>query len=402
MCIQGRLDGSLVGERCDEAALVRWRREADACSSLGTSLKLAPTRPARDLAGRPCYAAGTRRRALFNLTSPSSSVIMSFETAWGVPPPSLPTPDKGSAKRKRPSADPSTKVESASINLEKLMGLMDKEAQVPKPPSGKDLKKAANKKDKPAPAGTPAQAQPQAGPAAKRQKQDRPAPGAGTQQQQLQPKEPRTDGKAEKGKGRGKNKAAKKANAAAAAAAGGSAPGVVALPPHMDVDGPSTSTASIIALKPLAVASSPAKAVTAPSQSPSSGGGEQKKSKKAQKKERLAAAAAASGSTTAAAPAATPAPAPAAKKAESKKNVVVLDDEPTSSASAPAGPADSALTPMQLKMKRKLEGSRFRSVECSRLFFAVRVTAADLPNVFRHEVGSTSSCTRPRPKTPST
>jgi len=306
---------------------------------------------------------------LLLLLPPILILPMSFETAWGVPPPSLPTPDKGSAKRKRPSADPATKVESASINLEKLMGLMDKEAQQPKPPSGKDLKKAANKKDKPAPAGAPAQQQQQGGPAAKRQKQDRSAPTTGAQQQQQQPKEPRTDGKAEKGKGRGKNKAAKKANAAAAAAGatGGAAPAAAAaaLPPHMDVDGPSTSTVPVIALKPLANASPAKPAASAPPTQSPAAGGEQKKSKKAQKKERLAAAAAASGSTPAAAPAAAPSPALAAKKAESKKNVVVLDDEPAPSGSAPAGPADSALTPMQLKMKRKLEGSRFRSVRRS-------------------------------------
>lgn len=281
---------------------------------------------------------------------------MSFETSWGVAPPALPTLDK-TAKRKRPSTDPA-KIDGATINLEKLMGLMDKEASQPKTPSGKDLKKAASgKKDKPVEAAPGAGAGGGGGPAAKKQRQDtRPPPKSAQATTPQEPKAPRTDGKAEKGKGRGKNKAAKKANAiAAAAAAGGETP---ALPPHldMDVDTPvaPVPASATIALKPLADDAPAADTLS------SSAPVETKKSKKAQKKERLAAAAASSSKPTASALS----PVATSKKSDSsssKNTVVMLDDEPSTGA-APAAPADSNLTPMQLKMKRKLEGSRFRYV----------------------------------------
>lgn len=280
---------------------------------------------------------------------------MSFETSWGVAPPTLPTPDK-TAKRKRPSTDPA-KIDGATINLEKLMGLMDKEASQPKTPSGKDLKKAASgKKDKPVEAAPGAGAGGGGGPAAKKQRQDtRPPPKSAQATTPQEPKAPRTDGKAEKGKGRGKNKAAKKANAIAAAAAGGETP---ALPPHLDmeVDTPvaPVPASATIALKPLADDASAADTLS------SSAPVETKKSKKAQKKERLAAAAASSSKLTASAPS----PVAASKKldASSSKNTVVMHDDEPSTSAAPAAPADSNLTPMQLKMKRKLEGSRFRYV----------------------------------------
>lgn len=268
----------------------------------------------------------------------TSSHSMSFETpGWGVPPPtassSAPAAGIGGAnKRKRPSTYDETKVTSASVNLEKLMAAMEREDRDSKPgkkaqakQKGKDDRKELRGKVQAAKGNVPGGG-------------DRPGPKKG-------PPGPAAGGnKKEGGK---KNAAASTPSKPAVAAA---AP--VSSTPSKSPSKKGKPSPAAAAAPPKHVAPTPAPAVDSIASAASANSSERpkKKSKKEKKK-----AATETASATAAPPSSTmDVDAAESIKAAVPKNAVLIadDDVPVSSL--------EGLTPMQAKMKGRLEGARFR------------------------------------------